>query len=437
MSALLDSLAAGFDGDATRHVALAAALRDGLPHARSEAWKYTSLRALERRAFAPVAAMAAEFDAAQLAGIPAPRLVFVNGRFDAANSDMAGLPAGIELRPLSQALAGGDPRAVNFLERRFERADEVFARLNAALADDGALLRVESGVQVGAPLHLVFVGVPGTLESPHMDVRALARDSHDLAWHSRHLIELRAGASLAVVEHHLSTGEHAHLGNALTHVHLAANAQLVHARIQDEAPRATLFTRTDAVLARNARYRRIDLELGAGLSRHELNVRLEGEGATLNSNGVLLATGKRHLDTRLNIEHIARDTSCDLLWRGLGAGRSRAVFHGGITIRAGADGSDANLSNKNLLLSDNAEIDTQPVLEIHADEVKAAHGATVGQLDPNAMFYLRSRGLPAADARRLLTAAFCREVVNTVESPALRDTMTRALDRALAALESP
>jgi Fe-S cluster assembly protein SufD len=424
MSALLDSLATGFDGDASRRTALDAVLRDGLPHARSEAWKYTSLRALERRTFVPTMPTDFAIDPALLATIlpalPAPRMVFVNGRFDPHHSDLTDLPAGVELQPLSQALNNADPRATNFLDRRFERVDEVFARLNAALADDGAVLRVAAGVQVEAPVQLVFIGTP---------------TGRDAAWHARHLIELRAGAALTVVEHHLHAGDHAHLGNALLHVHLGADATLVHARVQAESVRATLFTRTDAVLARNARYQRIDLELGAALSRHELNVRLEGDGARLVANGVLFASGRRHLDTRLGIEHIARDTACDLLWRGLGAGRSRAVFHGGIVIRAGADGSDANLSNKNLLLSDAAEIDTQPVLEIHADEVKAAHGATVGQLDPTALFYLRSRGLPEAEARQLLTAAFCREVVTRVDSPRLREALTVALDRALATLD--
>jgi Fe-S cluster assembly protein SufD len=137
----------------------------------------------------------------------------------------------------------------------------------------------------------------------------------------------------------------------------------------------------------------------------------------------------------LGVEHVARDTACDLTWRGIGAGRGRAVFHGGITIHEGADGSDANLSNKNLLLGENAEIDAQPVLEIHADEVKAAHGATVGQLDPTALFYLRSRGLPEPAARRLLTGAFCREIVAVIEHPALRDALTAALDRALARMD--
>jgi Fe-S cluster assembly protein SufD len=165
-------------------------------------------------------------------------------------------------------------------------------------------------------------------------------------------------------------------------------------------------------------------------------VTVHGEGASLAADGVLLGSGRRHLDTRLGIAHLARDTACELLWRGLGADRSRVVFHGGITIHPGADGSDANLSNKNLLLSDQAEIDTQPVLEIYADEVKAAHGATVGQLDPTAMFYLRSRGLPEAQARRTLTAAFCREAVLRVEEPALRQALADAVDRALARMEN-
>ena len=419
MSVLLDSLAAGFSGNAVQRATLDAVLRDGLPHARVEAWKYTPLRALERRSFG--SADAVPVDASVLNGIPAPRIVFVNGRFDAVLSALNALPAGVSLQPLSRLLGSDDSRATNVLDRRYQRHDEPFARLNAALADEGAVLQIEAGAQVVTPLQLVFIGAPA---------------GADAAWHARHLIELGRDASASVIEHHVSAGEHAHLGNALTHVHLAAGARLHHARIQREADKATLFARTDAVLARDARYTRTDLELGAALSRHELNVRLEGEGARLSANGVLFADGRRHVDTRLGIEHIARDTACDLLWRGLGAGRGKAVFHGGITIRAGADGSDANLSNKNLLLSADAEIDTQPVLVIHADEVKAAHGATVGQLDPTALFYLRSRGLPEADARRLLTAAFCREVVAGVDDPAVREVLAAALDHALERLDA-
>ena len=425
MSALLDSFSEALTpllqrqrlhGPA-RVAAMESALQAGLPHARSEAWKYTPLRNLERRSYAQPQAGA--LDAALLATIPAPRLVFNNGRYDAAHSDLGGLPAGVSLRPLSQLLAGDDARASNFLERRFDRSEEIFARINAALADDGAVLRVEAGVQAGT-VHLVFFGAPV---------------AGDIAWHLRNLIELQEGAALTLIEHTLGAGSHSHLGNSLSHVHLATRATLSHARVQDEAATAVAIARTDAVLSRESVYRRLDLELGAALSRHELNVALHGEGAQLHANGVLLATGKRHLDTRLGIDHVGRDSRCDLVWRGMAAGRSRAAFHGGILIREGADGTAAMLSNKNLLLSEGAEIDTQPVLEIHADEVQAAHGATVGQLDGNALFYLRSRGLPAEQARALLTAAFCRETLSVFEDPQLRATLEARLDAALTALE--
>ncbi len=430
MSALLDSFASAFDslaardaaglGD-SRKAALDAALRDGIPHARVEAWKYTPLRSLERRAFAASDQTVPVFDAALLDGIPAPRIVFVNGRLDAAHSDLGGLGDGITLQPLSQVLREGEPRESNFLARRFDRADEIFARLNSALADDGIVLRATHGAHGASPLHLVFIG---------------AAANGDRAWHLCNLIQLREGASLTVIEHQLGAGAHSHLANAVTHVHLGPNATLNHARVQDEGATATLISRTDAVMAKASAYRRLDLELGAGLSRHELNVALHGDGAKLHANGVLLATGKRHLDTRLGIDHVGRDTGCELTWRGLGAGRSKAAFHGGILIREGADGTAANLSNKNLLLSEGAEIDTQPVLEIHADEVQAAHGATVGQLDQTALFYMRSRGVPADQARALLTAAFCRETLAVFEDRDLRETLTARLDAALATLET-
>lgn len=398
-----------------RRAAMDAVLRDGLPHARVEAWKYTPLRALERRSFAP-AETPPTLDPTPLASIPAPRLVFVNGRIAAALSDLGGLPDAVHAAPLSRLLQEDAPREVNFLAREYAAADEPFARLNAALADEGAVLRVPQGVD-GGTVHLVLLGAPDA----------------DRAWHLRHLIELRAGASLRVVEHRIACGPHAHLANEVAHVHLAKGARLQHVRVQDDAPAATAFLRTDAVLAGATEYRRLDLELGSGLSRHELNVALQGEGARVAANGVLMGSGRRHLDTRLGLDHAAPGTACSLVWRGLGGGRSRTVFHGGILIREGADGAAADLSNKNLLLSAEAEIDSQPVLEIHADEVQAAHGATVGQLDPTALFYLRSRGVPADGARALLTAAFCRETVQGVDAD-LHEPLVAAIDAALARL---
>jgi Fe-S cluster assembly protein SufD len=415
MSTLLDSLTLDPTGDAQRRVVLDAIVRDGLPGPRSEAWKYTPLRALERRSFARAGTEDAGIDAAlpgnALEGIPAPRMVFVNGRHAPAHSDLSALPAGVTLSSGAQA-----PAASGAIDAR---PDDVFARLGSVLAADGVMLRVDAGAQVEPAVHLVFVGAPA---------RA------DQAWHLAHHVEVGAGARVTLVEHQLAAAPHAHFSNALMRIELQAGAVLSHLRVQGDASAATSMLRTDVLVAEGAEYRRLDLELGAALSRHELNVRLAGDGARLVANGVLPADGRRHLDTRLGIEHLARDTSCDLLWRGVADGRGRAVFHGSITIHPGADGSDANLSNKNLLLSDAAEIDSQPVLVIHADEVKAAHGATVGQLDPTAMFYLRSRGLPEADARRLLTAAFVREPLSVVASPELRASLEARMDKALRAL---
>jgi Fe-S cluster assembly protein SufD len=400
---------------AARRAQLAAALADGLPGARAERWRHTSLRALERRAFSPLPA-AAQAHAEAVALIPAPRLVFVNGVYSAAMSATDGLPDGVELLPLSQALARGDARDVDFLARRFDAADETFARLNAAFAHDGMLLRVADGVDCAPPVALVLLG---------------AASDGDHAVHLRHCIELGEGASLSVCEYALAASPQAHLLNTLAQVHLRRGARLEHVRIQCEDAAATLLARSDVVLGSDADYRRIDLELGAGLSRHELNVALQGSGARLSASGVLLADGKRHVDTRLSIDHIARDTSCALTWRGLGADRGRVVFHGGIRIRAGADGTSAQLSNKNLLLSANAEIDTQPVLEIHADEVQASHGATVGQLDETALFYLRSRGVPEPQARTLLTLAFCRVVLDGIADAGVRERIDALLSTRL------
>jgi Fe-S cluster assembly protein SufD len=425
MSALLDSLTAPFDTLAlreaaglapARRLALDALRRDGLPGPRTEAWKYTSLRALERRAFAAPAP--SEDDPAWVAGIPAPRIVFVNGRHSTPLSDLSGLDRGASVEPLSTALQRGDAPAAPAAAT--ERPDRPFARVNAALAVEGAMVTVDARVQTARPLHIVSIGAPtGT----------------DVASHLRHRIDLGEGARMTVVEHVIAAAAHANLATAVAQVVLAPRAHLVHARLQDEADGAQLFALTDATLSDDATYDRLDLELGAGLSRHELDIALPGVRASTNANGVLLANGRRHLDTRLGIDHGGRDSRCELTWRGLAGGRARAAFHGGILIREGADGTAASLSNKNLLLSDAAEIDSQPVLVIHADEVQAAHGATVGQLDPTSLFYLRSRGIPAAEARALLTAAFCRETLAVIDDAGVRDALAARLDAALARMD--
>ena len=409
MSTLLPSLAA--QPEVRSPALLADALQAGLPGPRSEAWKYTSLRALQRRQFQPVAKLPA-YDHALLAGIPAPRLVFVNGMFDPDASDLAGLVDTVDAGTLQSA---ADAHAGVFPEPGAQGSDAIFATLNAALARDGLRVRVGAGIDAGC-LHLVQLAVA---------------DGSERAWHLRHSLQLDDGAALTLVEHVLHDGAHAHLDNSVLTVQLGRRATLRHLRVQDDAAGATRLLRTDATLAREATYRRVDLELGGGLVRHEFNARLQGEQASVLGNGVLLGDGRRHVETRLGIDHAAGETRSLLRWRGLAGGRSRVVFHGGIHIHAGADGSIADLQNRNLLLSDDAEIDTQPVLEIDTDEVQAAHGATVGQLDPAALFYLRARGIPLPQARRVLTAAYCREVLSVIEDERLHAFADGALQRAL------
>jgi len=429
-SALLDSLKAVFETlppdlmnghgvGPLRRSALISALHEGLPEHRVEAWKYTSLRALAARPLT-LSNVSTAVDPALIADIPTPRLVFVNGVMDADLSQIDALETGLQINTLTQALRGDNPRAIAVLGRRFDGIANVFARINTAFATEGALITVAADAVIHTPLHLVFVGT--ALEA-------------DVISNLRHVLELRENAALTVIEHHRGSGNHRNLSNHLLHVHLKPGSRLCHARIQDEAVGASVIARSEAVLASNACYRRLDLELGASLSRHELNVSLQGDGAQVIAGGVLLADGRRHLDTRLGIEHVAPNSRCELPWRGLAGGRGRAVFHGGIHIRAGADGSDAQLSSRNLLLSEQAEIDSQPVLEIDADEVKAAHGATVGSLDANALFYLRSRGLPEAQARTVLIAAFCREVLDVLADDTLVQRLAPLLDTALARME--
>ena len=376
-----------------RESALAQALRVGFPHNKLERWKHAPLRAMAAKSFAPETCTSGIDDSALP---PAPRVVFVNGRYDAARSSIEGL-SGVRISRLADALQDEDERASTLLGRAFDDIEAPFASLNTALADDGLLLDIDAGDSERPPLHMVFIG-------SHE-----AEGSHAL----RHRIECREGARLTVIEHHRGGG--AALDNQFWHVHLKPGSRLVHVRLQTLDPRHIQFSRTDAAIAGDAQYVRLDVETGGHYVRHELNLNLQGRNATALSGGVLWAAGTCTLDTRLVSRHQAPGTASTLIWRGLADDRSRANFFGGIRIDAGADGSDAALTNKNLLLSEQAQINTQPALEIHADEVKAAHGATVGQIDAGALFYLRSRGVPEHEAMALLTRAFYAEALTVLD----------------------
>jgi Fe-S cluster assembly protein SufD len=388
----------------------------GLPDTRVEAWKYTALRALGQRSFVSGddQAQTRIVDAASLIlpGVDGPRLVFVNGVFRADLSALDSLPAGLTLQPLSQALHG-DTEPLRFaLSRHYRETGDAFARINAASARDGVVLRVAANAKIAAPVQLVFVG---------------AAAEAALAWHARNVIELGEGAELSLIEHHVASGEQVHLATLVSDIELHEGARLHHTLLQNAAIGASMIRRSNLRLHACAHATLHVLELGGALVRHDLQAELLGDGAQLDTRGVFMPHGRQQVDTQLAIRHQALNTTSSSNWRGVANDRARGVFRGAIVVAPGADGSDASLSNKNLLLSPSAEIDTKPELEIYADEVKAAHGATVGQLDERSLFYLRSRGIPQAEARALLTTAFCRAVLDDLPNETLREHLSTLL----------
>ncbi|WP_426688083.1 Fe-S cluster assembly protein SufD [Rhodanobacter ginsengiterrae] len=393
----------------------------GLPDTRVEAWKYTALRGLAQRRFAQGDAGAPNrvIDAAALAlpGIAGPRLVFINGVFRADLSRLEALPDGLFLQPLSQVLQDdaeplrfGWSRAASTAQAR--DAGEAFARINAASASDGMVLRVAANATIRQPVQLVFVGTEGDAE---------------LAWHARNLIELGEGASVTLIEQHIGSGGQAQLATFVGDIEVREGAKLHHATLQNASPAANLIRHSHLRLHARSEATLHVVELGGALVRHDLQVELIGDEAKLHTRGVFMPHGRQHIDTQLAIRHQALNTASSSNWRGVANDRARGVFRGAIVVAPGADGSDASLSNKNLLLSPGAEIDTKPELEIYADEVQAAHGATVGQLDERSLFYLRSRGIPLAEARALLTAAFCRAVLDDLPNGELREHLSAML----------
>ena len=402
--------------DAARRENRAAFAAGGLPDTRVEAWKYTALRALAQRSFASgdadAYARAVVPSILALPGIDGARLVFVNGVFRADLSALDSLPAGLTLQPLSQALQD-DAEPLRFaLSRHYRETGDAFARINAATAGDGVVLRVAANVKVATPVQLVFVGAAAEV---------------DLAWHARNVIELGEGAELTLIEQHVGCGEQVHLATLVSDIELRDGGILHHIVLQNAAIGVNLIRRSSLRLHAQAQATLHVLELGGALVRHDLQAELIGDGAQLDTRGVFMPHGRQHIDTQLAIRHQALNTTSSSNWRGVANDRARGVFRGAIMVTPGADGSDASLSNKNLLLSPSAEIDTKPELEIHADEVKAAHGATVGQLDERSLFYLRSRGIPQAEARALLTAAFCRAVLDDLPNEALREHLSAML----------
>jgi Fe-S cluster assembly protein SufD len=401
---------------AARKAAIARFAELGLPDRRHEEWKYTSAGRVARAGGRPAGAARLERAALAALGLPLaerPHLVFVNGRFDASLSDLAGLPAGVTAAGLYER-GGALPARLALPEAL---ADRAFAALAAAFAPDVAVVEVADGVDVPAPLYVLFVSAPAQGDSVH----------------SRLLVECRRGSRLTLVEVHASARESAQLGNALAEVVVGENAELDHARVQVEPHGATHLGHLSVRIERDARYRSRVISLGAGVARIDLVAALAAEGADCTLDGLYLAGDGQHVDCRTTVDHQRPHGASRQLYKGVLAGRSRGVFAGKVVVRKPAQKTDARQRNENLLLGREAEADSKPQLEIEADDVKCSHGSTIGQLEEDAVFYLRSRGLDRAAARALLVRAFAAQVTNALPDPALRDWTEARVAQRLAA----
>jgi Fe-S cluster assembly protein SufD len=368
-----------------------------LPTTADEDWKYTSLKDLTAVSFAPAPRATVDVSGLLLPEMVGTRQVFVNGHHASHASCASSVPAGVRFLPLSTASEAC--HSLGCLETGAERG--LFEDLNTARFQDGAVILVARGVKVALPLHLLF----------------LTKAETPSAVYPRILVVLERGAELKLVEEHHGTGTY--LSCPVVEIRVAEGAILHHERVQRESAEAFHFSTLKAEVAKGGQYHSRTLSFGARLSRQQPWVRL-AEEAAISLDGLALLEGHQVADTHSFLLHAEPGATSHQLHKCIVDGSARAIFNGQILVAPRAQGTDARQQSRNLLLSESARVDTKPQLEIYADDVKCSHGATVGQLDPEELFYLQSRGLNADDARNLLTFGFAADVLKRIPVASLR-----------------
>jgi len=386
----------------------------GFPSAGDEAWKYTNLRRLGARRFP---ARNPESTAVVLDDALTPfRLVVVDGHLRPDLGTQGSPPAGVTLRTLEAARRDGEPLSA-LLRVPAGGGTERFAALNAALCPDALIIDV----------------APGASPEP-IEIDLAATSSEGGMSHPRLLIRAARGSTARIILRHVGDDAAERFVNAVADVEVGADAVLHLYRLLSQGDRGFHIERIEATVGQRGTFVMHDAQLGAGLGRLDLNARLAAPESAAELTGLFLADGSRHLDTHLHVDHLAVGTRSLQDYRGIAAGRGRAVFNGKAIVHPGAQKSQARQTSRNLLLTPGAEIDTKPELEIYADDVQCNHGATTGQLDPAALFYLRSRGLSEHEARSALTRAFTGAVVSRMDHAPFAEVVRGALDSRLARL---
>ncbi len=390
-----------------RRAAEAALVGRELPTPRDEAWRYTDLASLRDLHPVPGRPGKADLDGHVLPEAPGTRLVFVNGHLAPQLSNVSTLPPGVRLASLPSASAlAPELGSLAALD-----TGDVFTALNSARFHDGALIHVPRNVRVEAPLHVLFLSDPA--------------GGQPTCSHPRLFVKLERGAELQLVEEYAGCGRY--FTNAVVEVIVNEGAVLRHERVQGESREAIHVAALAVRVMRNARYSSRTLSFGAALSRQNPEAVLAEEGAEVELHGLALLDGTRHADTRSTLDHRVGGCTSRQVHKTIADEQGRAVFHGRILVRPGAQGTDAQQQSRTLLLSDEARVDAKPQLEIEADDVRCAHGAAIGQLDPDEVFYLQSRGLDLEAARNLLTYAFAAELLADIAVPSLRRRLRQAV----------
>jgi Fe-S cluster assembly protein SufD len=388
----------------------------GLPNAEWEEWKYTSLQPLAEGDFRPAAPASSErLSASDISGFsdvsgPVYRLVLINGRFAPKLSGLEGFPKNASAGSLKDFLAV-DPAALEpYLEKTAEFARNPFAALNSACLSDGVFIRIPRGLRLDRPIEILHLSLT---------------NGQATVSHPRHLIVLEDSAQAVVVERYAGEGAFPSLTNAVTEIVTGENAVLDHYKLQLESPRGYHLGAIGIRQKRQSQYRSHNISLGGAWCRNEIHTLLDGEGAECLFNGLYAVQGRQHVDNQTTIDHAQPHCSSQELYKGILGGQATGVFNGRIVVRPDAQKTFARQTNKNLLLSKEAIVNTKPLLEIYANDVKCNHGATIGRLDENQVFYLRSRGIDGERARNLLTYAFAGEVIQAMPLAALRQGLER------------
>ncbi len=402
---------------ASREQALQEFSRQGFPHHRLEDWKYTSIRPIEKRQFKLAETTDHTVDAASLShylckDMACHLMVFVDGRFSAPLSNLGTLPDGVKIKDITTALKEDTELVQTHLGSAADISRNGFAAMNMAFMSDGVFVELHKNTKVELPIHPMFLS---------------SGKQEEVTSQARILILAGQGSQAKIIESYQALGNSVYFNNITTEIKLAANANIEHYKVQQESNKAFHIATLQVDQQRDSTFTSHSVSLGAQLARNDINSWMGDEGATCNLNGLYVTEGRQHCDFHTRIDHAMPHCTSNEFYKGILDGHSRAVFNGQVHVHPNAQKSDAQQSNKNLLLSKDAEVDTKPQLEIYADDVTASHGATVGQLDQNMMFYLRSRGIDYNAAHALLVYGFARSVIEKMSLEPLQKHLEMAL----------